>query len=175
MGSLAEPIVTMSEAQAYVRIETGEEEALLAGLIRSASALCEAFINQVVISRPFECDLPASGQWERLPVTPVRSITDVAAVDANGVAASLASDGYTIDIDFAGDGWVRLAHAVPLGRVRVNGNAGMAESENEVPEPIRQGVLRLVAHLFSTRDGEGGQPPAAVTALWRPYRRMRLA
>lgn len=34
---LAEPIVTMSEAQAYVRIETGEEEALLAGLIRTAS------------------------------------------------------------------------------------------------------------------------------------------
>ena len=31
MSGLAEPIVTMSEAQAYVRIETGEEEALLAG------------------------------------------------------------------------------------------------------------------------------------------------
>jgi hypothetical protein len=27
MSGLAEPIVTMSEAQAYVRIETGEEEA----------------------------------------------------------------------------------------------------------------------------------------------------
>jgi hypothetical protein len=57
----------------------------------------------------------------------------------------------------------------------VSGTAGIADDENSVPEPIRQGVLRLVAHLFMSRDGEGGQPPAAVTALWRPYRRLRLA
>jgi len=172
MAGLAEPIVTMSEAQAYVRIETGEEEALLAGLIRTASGLCEAFLNQVVIARGFECDLPASGRWERLPVTPVRSITDVAAVGMDDVAVPLASDAYTVDIDFAGDGWVRTAAG---GRIRVTGMAGMADIENGVPEPIRQGVLRLVAHLFTTRDGDGGEPPAAVTALWRPYRRMRLA
>ena len=39
---LAGPVVSLSEAQAYVRIETGEEEAVLAGLIRTASAICEA-------------------------------------------------------------------------------------------------------------------------------------
>jgi hypothetical protein len=51
----------------------------------------------------------------------------------------------------------------------------MADDENGVPEPIRQGVLRLIAHLFTSRDGTDGEPPAAVTALWRPYRRMRLS
>ena len=175
MTGLAEPIVTMSEAQAYVRIETGEEEALLAALIRTASGLCEAFINQVVISREIECGLPASGQWERLPVTPVRSITEVATVDTSGNATPLTLDVYAADIDFAGDGWVRVAQPAASGRIRVTGTAGIADTENGVPEPIRQGVLRLVAHLFTTRDGDGGEPPAAVTALWRPYRRMRLA
>lgn len=175
MTGLAEPIVTMSEAQAYVRIETGEEEALLAGLIRTASGLCEAFINQVVIARPFQCELPASGAWERLPITPVRSITDAAAIDASGVAVPLPSDGFTLDIDFAGDGWVRVKQSVAVSRIRASGMAGIAASENNVPEPIRQGVLRLVAHLFTTRDGDSGEPPAAVTALWRPFRRMRLA
>ena len=173
MIGLAEPIVSMSEAQAYVRIETGEEEALLAGLIRTASGLCEAFINQVVIARPFSCDLPATGCWERLPVTPVRAITDVASVDGSGVPTPMPGAGYTSDIDFAGDGWVRVTPGP--ARVSVSGTAGMAESENGVPEPIRQGVLRLVAHLFTARDGEGGESPAAVTALWRPYRRMRLS
>ena len=172
---LAQPIVTMSEAQAYVRIETGEEEALLAGLIRTASGLCEAFINQVVIARDFEIDLPASGAWERLPITPVRAISDAAAVDGSGTATPLASGSYAIDIDFAGDGWVRLTQPASGSRVRVSVRAGMADEENGVPEPIRQGVLRLVAHLFTSRDDEGGEPPAAVTALWRPYRRMRLA
>jgi uncharacterized phiE125 gp8 family phage protein len=174
MVGLAEPIVTIAEAQAYVRIDTGEEEALLAGLIRTASGLCEAFINQAVVARPFECDLPASGRWERLPVTPVRSMSEVEAVDLSGVAMPMDASSYTLDIDFAGDGWVRVAGA-NSARIRVSGTVGMADDENGVPEPIRQGVLRLVAHLFTSRDESGGEPPAAVTALWRPYRRMRLA
>ena len=171
-GGLALPAVTMSEAQAYVRIETGEEEAVLAGLIRTASALCEAFLGQVVIARDFAAELPASGKWERLDVGPVRSIGTIEAVDVAGVGTSLPATGYAVDIDANGDGWVRASGGC---RVRVNGTAGMAEDENGVPEPIRQGVLRLVAHLFTARDGDGGDPPAAVTALWRPYRRMRLS
>jgi uncharacterized phiE125 gp8 family phage protein len=82
---------------------------------------------------------------------------------------------YAIDIDSSGDGWVRITDPGVATRVRASGTAGLASDENEVPEPIRQGVLRLVAHLFTARDGEGGDPPAAVTALWRPYRRMRLS
>ena len=169
------PIVTLSEAQAYLRVEIGEEEALLAGLIRSASGLCEAFINQVVIARGFEFDIAASGLWERVPVTPVRSISEVDGVDAAGATTPLASDAYSIDIDSTGDGWVRILQANGVTRLRVRGTAGVADDENGVPEAIRQGVLRLVAHLFTERDGGGGEPPAAVTALWRPYRRMRLA
>jgi uncharacterized phiE125 gp8 family phage protein len=174
-AGMALPIVTMAEAQAFVRIETGEEEAVLAGLIRTASALCESFVNQVVIARDFEVDLPASGSWERLPVTPVRSIAQVDALDSSGSPTLLGSDSYAIDIDSAGDGWVRVSQANGAARVRVAGRAGIGDDQNGVPEPIRQGVLRLVAHMFTTRDGEGGEPPAAVTALWRPYRRMRMA
>ena len=199
------PIVTLSEAQAYLRIETGEEEALLAGLIRSASGLCEAFINQVVIARTFELMVAGTGEWERLAITPVRSITDVSSLNAAGTATPLPTGSYQLDIDSTGDGWVRvtqsqylfatptLANGGEAGaidpsdgsllaaqaagglRVRVSGTAGIADSENDVPEAIRQGVLRLVAHLFTDRDGDGGEPPAAVTALWRPYRRLRLA
>jgi uncharacterized phiE125 gp8 family phage protein len=69
---------------------------------------------------------------------------------------------------------VRVISADTGRRIRVTGVAGMATEPNAVPEPIRQGVLRLVAYLFASRDGLGGEPPAAVTALWRPYRRMRL-
>ena len=172
---MAEPIVTLSEAQAYVRIETGEEEALIAGLIRTASGICEAFINQVVVARDFKLNLPASGAWERLPITPIRAMDSVEAVDVAGDATPIDSNAFMLDVDFAGDGWVRMTLSADVSRVRVSGRAGMADDENGVPEPIRQGVLRLVAHLFTSRDADGGEPPAAVTALWRPYRRMRLA
>ena len=173
MIGVAQPAVTMAEAQAYVRIETGEEEAVLAGLVRTASALCEAFLNQVVIARDFAVELPASASWTRLSVTPVRSITAVEAVASDGSATPLAAGDYAVDVDSAGDGWVRVS--APAQRVRVSGQAGMATQASDVPEPIRQGVLRLVAHLFNARDTIGADPPAAVTALWRPYRRMRLS
>jgi len=172
---MAEPAVTMSEAQAYVRIETGEEEAVLAGLIRTASALCESFINQVVIARDFVTEVPASGGWERLVPSPARAITTVDGIGEDGTTRVLQADEYSIDIDCSGDGWVRVGSSVSARRVRVTGSAGLAVNQNEVPEPLRQGILRLVAHLFTARDGTGGDPPAAVTALWRPYRRMRVA
>jgi uncharacterized phiE125 gp8 family phage protein len=174
-AGLAQPIVTMSEAQAYVRIETGEEEAVLAGLIRTASALCEAFLNRVGIARQFTIDVPAGGAWERLELTPVQAIDSAEAVDSSGAVSPLSVDAFGFDIDSSGDGWVRALAANGATRLRVSGTAVMAASENEVPEPIRQGVLRLVAHLFTARDGDGGDPPAAVTALWRPYRRLRVS
>jgi uncharacterized phiE125 gp8 family phage protein len=177
MGAPAavEPAVSISEAQAYVRIETGEEEAVLAGLLRTATAIGESFMNQVIVERDFVVDLPASTQWQQVAVSPVRSISSVEAVDTSGVASPLPSSAFAVDVDASGAGWVRLTASLGTSRIRVSGRVGMAVDQNAVPEPIRQGVLRLVAHLFAARDGRGEAPPAAVTALWRPYRRMQLA
>lgn len=172
--NLVPPAVSMAEAQAYARVETGEEEALLAGLVRSASALCESFIGQLLVARPFEQILPPGAAWQRLLQTPVRAIEEVAMLASDGSATILPAGDYEMDIDSRGDGWVRVANCGEK-KIRVRGQAGMATDANCVPEPLRQGILRLVAHLFATRDGSGGEPPAAVTALWRPYRRMRLA
>ena len=172
---MAAPAVSMAEAQAYARVETGEEEALLVGLVRSATALCEAFTGRVLIARSFVEDLAATSDWQRLALTPVRSVDTVERVATDGTAVMLTATDYAIDIDARGDGWVRLLSTNGGGRVRVSGRAGTADDPNGIPEPLRQGILRLTAHLFATRDGSGGEPPAAVTALWRPYRRMRLA
>jgi len=171
--NIAEAAVSMAEAQAYARVETGEEEALLAGLVRTASALCESFTGQVLVARPFEEVLPSGGGWQRLGLTPVREIAEVAALAADGSGTLLPAGEFEIDIDSRGDGWVRVTGGGDK-KIRVRGKVGLAIEPNGVPEPLRQGILRLIAHLFATRDGGGGEPPAAVTALWRPYRRMRL-
>ncbi|MBA2466878.1 MAG: hypothetical protein H0V46_04655, partial [Sphingomonas sp.] len=146
-SGMSEPAVSLSEAQGFVRVETGEEEAILAGLIRTASALCEAFLNQVVIARAFSEDLPLSGEWQRLLAAPVRSIGQVQTIGDDGTVSLLPVNTYAVDIDSAGDGWVRvISVATDCRRVRIAGVAGMATEANAVPEPIRQGVLRLVAY-----------------------------
>jgi uncharacterized phiE125 gp8 family phage protein len=166
----AERIVAVAEAQAFGRVEAGDEEALLAGLVRSASSLCEAFLGQVVIEREFSETMAASIEWQRLKVLPVRSISGV-----SSGGRQLAGTAFATDIDANGCGWVRLADASVVGTIDVSGTAGMAIGQNGVPEAIRHGVLRLVAHLFAARDGAGGEIPAAVSALWRPFRRVKLA
>jgi len=166
----AQPIVTLAEARAFARIETGEEEALLAGLIRSASCLCEAFLGQVVVERQFTATIAAQPEWQRLGVLPVRSISSV-----SQTGAPLPATAFATDIDADGRGWIRIVEPQIAGIVEVAGTAGLAVAQNDVHEAIRHGVLRLVAHLFTARDGEGGEIPAAVTALWRPFRRARLA
>jgi uncharacterized phiE125 gp8 family phage protein len=171
---IAPPAVSLAEVQAYARIETGEEEALLAGLLRTASALCESFTGQLLVSRTFAVMVSAGHGWQRLPPVPVRSIGQVEVLAADGIATAISASDYEVDIDSRGNGWVRLLGR-PNGRIRVSGTAGLAEESNGVPEPLRQGIMRLVAHLFAARDGDDGEPPAAVTALWRPYRRIQLA
>jgi uncharacterized phiE125 gp8 family phage protein len=172
--SIAEAAVSLAEAQAYARVETGDEEALLAGLVRTASALCESFTGQVLVARPFEEMLAPGRKWQRLALTPIRAIEEVARLWPDGSSVVLAASEYEVDVDSRGDGWVR-AFGEDWCKLRVRGQAGLATEPNGVPEPLRQGILRLVAHLFATRDGKDGEPPAAVSALWRPYRRMRLA
>ena len=99
----------------------------------------------------------------------------MSSVAADGTTTVLPASSYAVDIDVEGRGWVRCLQPTIKGLLLVEGTAGMAVDSNDVPEPLRQGVMRLVAHLFASRDGSGGEPPAAVTALWRPYRRMNLS
>lgn len=161
--------VHLAELQAYARVETGEEEALLAGLLRTASEVCESFLNQALVSRSFEATVRAGDGWAMLPAQPVRSIVSIRRPGSTQV---LPTSSYRSDIDFDGRG---LVAGLPCGETFVvTGTAGMASDGNGVPEPIRQGILRLAAFMYANRDAAAGDMPKAVTALWRPYRKAGL-
>ncbi|HEY0625472.1 MAG TPA: hypothetical protein VGD10_01940 [Allosphingosinicella sp.] len=167
------PAVAAEELKAYLRIVGADEDALAARLMRSAAELCERFTGQALVARSFVETVQASSAWTRLAGTPLRAITAVEALGAE--ATVLPSAAYAVDIDANGDGWVRLTAPVDAPRLRVTFEAGMGAEWNALPEPLRQGAVRLAAHFYAERDeAEGAGPPAAVTALWRPYRRMRL-
>lgn len=167
--------VPLAEVKAQLRIAVEEEDALLAAMLRASADLCEAFTGRALVERPVAELLAASTGWTRLGAAPVRSISGVETLGADGAAGALESGAYAIDIDASGDGWVRLTARIEATRVRVSYRAGMAADPNGLPEALRHGIVRLAAHLYSHRDlAEGRGPPAAVTALWRPWRRLRL-
>ena len=178
-----EPLVLPPEAagaaQGFLRVERADEDGLIAGLVGAAAELCEGFTGQVLLARGFAETMPASRAWQRLGRNPVRAITSVEALPAEGAPQPLASGAYAIDIDAHGEGWVRLTEPGDTRRIRVGYEAGVAAAWADLPAALRHGIVRLAAFFYTSRVPEGGRPadsppPAAVTALWRPYRRMRL-
>lgn len=53
--------------------------------------------------------------------------------------------------------------------------AEWSQDWNALPTALAEGIVRFAAWLYRERDGAADRPPpAAVAALWRPYRTMRL-
>ncbi|WP_375244927.1 hypothetical protein [Sphingomonas parapaucimobilis] len=138
--------------RALLRLEEGNEAALVERVAGVALGLAESFCGQMLIRRLVEEPLSGSVAWQALAATPV--------------AAILSGGENAIDRD--GRGWVRTREAATV-RYR----AGLAEGWDGLPPEIAHGVAIMGAHLFDNRDA-AAVPPAAVAALWRPYRRMRL-
>jgi uncharacterized phiE125 gp8 family phage protein len=161
-------------AKAHLRISGADEDALLARHAAAGLALCEAFTGCALLVRQWTDTVPADRRWQRLAGAPVAVIDDVEALPVEGTPLALPVEAHAIDIDANGEGWVRVTRPGGAGRVRVTYRAGLAESWAALPAPIAQGVVLLTTHLFEARV-EGRAPPAAVAALWRPWRRMRLA
>lgn len=169
----------LAEAKAFMRIDGANEDTVLVATIESACGVCEAFVGQMLIARGVTETLAASGAhrpgsgqaWTRLGRAPVTSVTGVSQA-IGGVPVAVAGAG--IDIDAHGDGWVRhggtcVAEGVELV---VSYRAGLAADWAGVPAALRAGIVRLAAHLYAQHGAEAACPPAAVAALWRPYRRM---
>ena len=162
--------VGVDEVRAFLRLETSAEDAVLAGFIRAATGLAEAFTGQMLIVRAVDERVPSGCGWTRLKATPVVAIAGV-----DGMGGPLPAAAFEIDVDASGDGWVRIDGGTERF-VTVRYTAGLAADWNAVPEALRAGIVRLCAHLYTHRDApDGGSPPAAVVALWRPWRRLRLA
>ena len=162
----------VAAAREYLRLGDGVEADLLARVAASAVLTAEAFCGEVFVARPHEAVLAARPGWQRLPERPVTAIAGVTALPI-GTAPFVAEVGsYALDIDAGGVGWVRVT-GLEVPQVAVSFTAGRATTFAAVPAPVAQGIVMLAAHLFEARDGTA-LPPAAVAALWRPFRQLRL-
>jgi uncharacterized phiE125 gp8 family phage protein len=166
----------LDEAKAYLRLESDEEDAPIGAIILAAIGHAEAFLKQMLIRRGFREVIPVSSDWRRLSILPVTSVTSVTGLPAEGASFVMPVGSYAVDIDADSDAWLRVTAPGSAGRIQVTGEAGLAAEWSLLPEAVKLGILRLAAHLFAYRDSSNDAgPPAAVAALLRPWRRMRLS
>lgn len=168
-----EPPVSLGEVRAWLRLGTAADDAVIERLIDAATNICEAYIGGRLIVRAAEEVQPIGAEPVRLRARPVVAV-DVVTLLAGDSETVLQEADYRVAI--APDGRARLTIGTPgdAKRVRVAYRAGIAGEPSGVPEAIRHGIIRMTQHLYVARDGAGIAPPAAIAALWKPWRRMAL-
>ena len=188
----AEP-VSLSDAKAWLRAGHGDEDALIGDLIASARARVEAETGLALITQSWRWTLDAwptrrlsaCGQAVSLPIRPLISVEGVRTFADDGSVTLHDPAEYRIEPGEPGRLIAVLPFALPkperaAGGIEVDFTAGFGAAGDDVPAPLSEAVLQLVAQGYSSVERAesaqrgGGGLPEAVEALLRPWRRARL-
>ena len=179
--------VTLAEAKAHLRVDGSAEDTLIASLIITSRLHIEAALGLALITQSWSYFIDAwpPGQEVALPLRPVQSIAAVKLYAADESVAIVPADTYLLDgagsparlVRRANLGWPkpsRVANGIEIAFV-----AGYGDAAADVPAPIRQAILLLVAHWHEHREpvaiGEtNASVPSMVSDLLQPYRWVRL-
>lgn len=165
----------LSELKQWLGISREAEDALLTGLLSASLDLCEAFTRQMPLEAVCEELHSPSASWFSLKTAPVRAITAINAVAADGTRTPIDPVGFEVDILADGTGRARIMRPAHSGIVAVTFVAGLAAGWDALPETLKHGIIRLAAHHYLSRDAaDRDGPPASVTALWRPWKRLGI-
>jgi uncharacterized phiE125 gp8 family phage protein len=178
----AEP-VSLAEAKAHLRITHNDEDALLGALIASARRIAEARTGLCFLAQGwtlFRDDWPEDGMIE-IPLSPVMAVEELAVFGEDDEKAVIESSHYVVDLASrpsrlmlrGSRQWQRPGRR--LNGIAVKLQAGFGPDAQSVPQPLRQAVLLVVAHLYAHR-GDVQMPglPASAEALLTLFREVRL-
>lgn len=180
-GPAVEP-VSLAEMKAHLRLDTDDEDGLLASLIAAARGLVERRCRLLLVTQSWRVTLDGwpDGRRVALPLAPLLAVTAVRITGAGGTAVTLDPALYRLDAGLDPGGLAIDAAApvpgVPVGGIEVDATYGFGPDAAAVPAPLRLAIRRLAAAWFEHRgDGPDRVVPVDVDTLLAPYRRPRLA
>ena len=165
----------LADLKRWLSISTEREDALLLALLGAAITACERFTGLLPLATLCEETLDVGSDWSLLATRPVSHIGDVNWFDHTNNRIPVAAEDYEAHISADGTARVKPAGSGEHRRIVVRFNAGAASDWTALDPALREGILRLAAQYYRERD-EGGAAavPASVTALWRPFVKVRL-
>lgn len=179
--------VSLDEAKAHLRIDGSDEDTLVASLITAARIHVEASLARALITQSWTMVLDAwpDDRVVRLPLSPLQSVDEVRVLDAAGDPTVVPATDYFVDAVGSPPRLVRQSGALWLAPgqvangIEIDFTAGHGNAAADVPPPLRQSIVQLVAHWFGTREPViVGEPitvvPLGIGALIAPYRGARL-
>lgn len=169
----------LAELKNWLGISRPTEDALLVELLHTGFAMCEAFTGQAPVAQTVEERVPSTAGLSVLVSRPVIAFVGAVAVSESGTLVTLDPSIYEFEINSEGAASFHLREEVEGQAVSVRISVGLATTWSDVPAPLKQGIIRLCAYYYRDRDQTGeakamSSPPATVSALWRPWQKLRL-
>ena len=180
-GPAVEP-VTLDEVKASLKIDDSDENALLTALITAARERVEASCRRAVITQAWDFILDEAPAEIVIPLPPLQVVNGITVIAEDGTETTVDEDIYVVDAGGSQPGRVRLKPGCSWPDHRgfasfvVNFDAGYGDAAADVPAPIRQAMLVIVAHMFENRgDAKAAEEmPALAAVLLQPYRIFNL-
>lgn len=177
----AEPL-TLAEAKEHLRITHDADDDALTALIRVAREMCEGYTGLALITRG--CSLYLDS-WTKdvidLPLPPLQTVAAINVYDSAEAAALFPSASYAVDARGV-PARVMLTASPPLPGLAMSGieivfTTGFGDAPGDVPSSLREGMKRLIAHLYLNR---GDAPETAIRNsgaqhLFQPWRVVRIS
>ena len=174
--------VTLDQAKAYLKVDTGDDDALITALIPAARARAEWHTGRAFLTQSWTlwCDAwPCDGIVES-PVPPLQSIASVTTYANDDTARVLDTALYQVDAE-SRPGRMALkpgagvfADLRPINAIAIAFTAGYGDDAAMVPAPIAQAILRIVARLYAGRGDDASALDDVTLALLAPYRILAL-
>ncbi|HUJ04057.1 MAG TPA: head-tail connector protein [Rhizomicrobium sp.] len=192
----AEP-VTLSDAKLHLKVDTGDDDALITSLIAAARARAEWHTGRAFITQSWRLWLdgwpgargdgglpPALSATPPVPISiplpPLASVDSITTYAMDDSATVMDTSMYQADTASApGRIALKVGVAPPvnlrsLNAIAIAFTAGYGASASDVPDAILRAILMIVADLYANRGDAGVETSAAALATLAPYRILNL-
>lgn len=145
--------VTLDDAKSHLRVEDSDQDELVQAYIEAAQQSL-AYLGRALMPASYALDLYRWRRAVELPMPPLRSVSAVKVVGADGTLATTDSANYSVTISAEGRGLVYMPGAA-WGLVGLEGkpivSIEFSAGYDTVPAAIRAAILLIAGSLFDNR------------------------
>lgn len=172
--------VTLTEAKAFLQLDSTFEDALVGDLIKAATEAVEQATGKALIERTLQQSVmawPERGIFA-LQASPLMQLIQLQSRDAAGVLSVVDPADYYVDQASARiialSGFIPPAFSQPSEAILVDFIAGYGNAGSDVPAALRTALLLIVRALYEHRGATTGPLPLRAQALMAPFAKVRL-
>jgi uncharacterized phiE125 gp8 family phage protein len=179
----SEPL-SLADAKQFLRVEHGDDDAVITALIAAARAHVEAITRRALMAQTWRFVLDAWLANGRVAprIGPLRTLSAARVYDTISHANVLDVQGFVVDVSanvIAAPYWALPVPGRSVAGIELDVICGFGAVASDVPKDLLQALKMLVAHWYDNRGvvaagGNVSMQPAGLCALIAPYRVLSL-